>query len=79
VKDEIRLTLRGLQDKAVGELEAAKREHRKALQVRTTFAVMLRVFVVLRLCDCVDSILQDRLWRLLDVPLHGLRGYNAAH
>jgi hypothetical protein len=33
VKDEIRLTLRGLQDKAVGELEAAKREHRKALQV----------------------------------------------
>jgi hypothetical protein len=38
VKDEIRLTLRGLQDKAVGELETAKREHRKALQVRAVKA-----------------------------------------
>jgi hypothetical protein len=54
VKDEIRLTLRGLQDKAVAELEAAKREHRKALQVLYYKAGCATV----AWCHCVSRICQ---------------------
>lgn len=34
-KEEIRLTLRALQDRAAGELDAARREHRKAQEQLT--------------------------------------------